>query len=150
MIELSKLLSDHRTHRNNLLIITLFIYIVIHAILYSYSQDIRIGIIECVTMIIKKIHIDESVALGTITCICNKQIWDFGAATWHENVSEELKMATIECIDLCFQKSTGEVLQEFYCFESAGVFGQLLLTLVQVIGTERYKQLWLVPFYPLY
>lgn len=99
---------------------------------------------ECLQKILCRIHVTELSALRTMVAVFHKQIWNLKSVDWHPNVSEELKIAAIECINLCFQRSTSELLLQYYTSECRGILGHLLLSLVDVIEKDKYKQLWYV------
>lgn len=70
-----------------------------------------------------------------------KQVRDCEKAVTKSNLSEEMKLAAVQCMAVCFQRTTSDVLEQFYTKESAVILGQILLTLVEFIEKEKYKKL---------
>lgn len=65
----------------------------------------------------------------------------FESSNLKENLSEELKLAVVECLDVAFRKSTTDVKAEFYVPESRALIGQIVYLSVTLIEKELYKKL---------
>lgn len=70
-----------------------------------------------------------------------KQVRECDKSCTRPNLSEEIKLAAVNCIIECFRRSTSDVLEQFYTKDSAVILGQILLTLVEFIEKEKYKKL---------
>lgn len=57
------------------------------------------------------------------------------------NLSEELKLAVVECFDVAFANSTTDVKSEFYVPESRALIGQIVFFCVNVIEKDTYRKL---------
>lgn len=57
------------------------------------------------------------------------------------NLSEELKLAVVECFGVAFRKSTTDVKGEFYVPDSRALIGQIVFFCVNVIEKDTYKKL---------
>ncbi|TMW49652.1 hypothetical protein DOY81_005256 [Sarcophaga bullata] len=109
--------------------------------LYQDNQDIRTGCLQCITLVTSKVYLKELTALRTMLVVILKQVRDCEKAVIKPNLSEEMKLAAVQCIAVCFQRTTSDVLEQFYTKESAVILGQILLTLVEFIEKEKYKKL---------
>lgn len=63
------------------------------------------------------------------------------SSTLKANLSEELKLAVVECFNVAFRKTTAEVKVEFYVHESKALIGQIVFVCVHLIEKEIYKTL---------
>lgn len=70
-----------------------------------------------------------------------KQIRECDKAETRPNLSEEIKLAAVQCLTECLRRSTTDVLEQFYIKDSAMILGQILMTVVEFIEKEKYKKL---------
>ncbi|XP_075147461.1 telo2 interacting protein 1 [Haematobia irritans] len=109
--------------------------------LSNENQYLRIGCLECITLVTSNVYLKELTALRTMLVVILKQIRHCDKAVMRSNVSEELKLASIKCMSECLRRSTTDVLEQFYTKDSSMILGQVLLTLVDVIENEKYKKI---------
>ncbi|XP_023292391.2 uncharacterized protein LOC111675781 [Lucilia cuprina] len=105
------------------------------------NQDLRTGCLQCITLVTSKVYLKELTALRTMLVVVLKQVRECDKATTKTNLSEEIKLASVQCIAECFRRSTSDVLEQFYTKDSAMILGQILLTLVEFVEREKYKKL---------
>ncbi|KAM7364631.1 telo2 interacting protein 1 [Cochliomyia hominivorax] len=105
------------------------------------NQDLRTGCLQCITLVTSKVYLKELTALRTMLIVVLKQVREGDKACTKPNLSEEIKLASVQCITECFRRSTSDVLEQFYTKESAMILGQILLTLVEFVEKEKYKKL---------
>lgn len=99
------------------------------------------GILDCVRIVMSKLYLDDIQELRTLLVIVLKQIRESGAITTRPNISEELKLASVQCIAETLRRASSDVLEAFYKQESAMLLGQILLSLVEFIEEEKYRKL---------
>lgn len=121
--------------------VDVLIILLYFSIIFSDNQDLRTGCLQCITLVTSKVYLKELTALRTMLVVVLKQVRECDKATTKPNLSEELKLATVQCITECFRRSTSDVLEQFYTKDSAMILGQILLTLVEFVEKEKYKKL---------
>lgn len=99
------------------------------------------GILDCVRIVMSNLYLDDIQELRTLLIIVLKQIRESGAITTRPNISEELKLVSVQCIAEALRRSSSDVLEVFYKQESAMLLGQILLSLVEFIEKEKYRKL---------
>nr|XP_014092507.2 uncharacterized protein LOC106619061 [Bactrocera oleae] len=105
------------------------------------NQDLMTGILDCVRIVMSNLYLDDIQELRTLLVIVLKQIRESGAITTRPNISEELKLVSVQCIAEALRRSSSDVLEVFYKQESAMLLGQILLSLVEFIEKEKYRKL---------
>ncbi|XP_050331335.1 uncharacterized protein LOC126760036 [Bactrocera neohumeralis] len=109
--------------------------------LNGVNQDLMTGILDCVRIVMSKLYLEDIQELRTLLVIVLKQIRESGAIATRPNISEELKLVSVQCIAEALRRSSSDVLEEFYKQESAMLLGQILLSLVEFIEKEIYRKL---------
>lgn len=61
--------------------------------------------------------------------------------TIHSNLSEELKLAIINCIEVTFRRVAPIVISKFYTKENLNILAQILSISEQILDKENYKPL---------
>ncbi|XP_067626325.1 TELO2-interacting protein 1 homolog isoform X2 [Eurosta solidaginis] len=105
------------------------------------NQDLMAGILDCVRIVMSKLYLEDVQELRTLLVIVLKQIRESGAITTRPNLSEELKLISVQCIAEALRRSNSDVLEVFYTQTSAMLLGQILLSLVEFIEKEKYRKL---------
>lgn len=77
--------------------------------------------------------------LKVIIVVLLKQV--FESSNVRGNLSEELKLAVVECFDIAFRNATTDVKGEFYVPESRALMGQIVFFCVNVIEKDTYRKL---------
>ncbi|KAL9900536.1 telo2 interacting protein 1 [Glossina fuscipes fuscipes] len=108
------------------------------------DQDLRTACLECITMVLSKTYLKQLSAIRTVLVVTLKQIRHWPQTSIRPDLSEEIKVAAIKCIIACLKRSTSDVLEQFYSKECIVILGQTLLTLVEFIEYEKYKQLVII------
>lgn len=87
-------------------------------------------------------RIDTIMSQQTILVILLKNI-AVGPAfvTIHSNLSEELKLAIINCIEVTFRRVASNVVQKFYTKENLNILAQILSISENILAKENYKPL---------
>lgn len=87
-------------------------------------------------------RIDTIMSLQTILVILLKNI-AIGPAfvTIHSNLSEELKLAIINCIEITFRRVASNVIPKFYTKENLNILAQILSISENILAKENYKPL---------
>lgn len=82
--------------------------------LNGHDQELQTGTINCICLVVSKLYLKEVQALQTMLVIVLKQIRDCENAKTKPNLSEEIKLAAVECIKMLFHRSTTDVLEQYY------------------------------------
>ncbi|XP_053946965.1 uncharacterized protein LOC128855805 [Anastrepha ludens] len=105
------------------------------------GQDMVTGILDCIRIVMSKLYLDDVQELRTLLVIVLKQIREPGAVATRPNLSEELKLVSVQCIAEALRRSSSDVLELFYTKESAMLLGQILLSLVEFVEKTTYRKL---------
>lgn len=89
----------------------------------------------------EKIRLDKVVPLKTVLIVLLKQIYDVNTGLVISDLSEELKLNIVECVDLSTRRLMTNVLEEFYVDENAKLIAQICHVCVQLVQTEKSKKL---------
>lgn len=57
------------------------------------------------------------------------------------NLSEELKLAIVNCFDVTFRKATKQVIQEFFTKDNLNILAQVLSVNENIVSKESYRAL---------
>lgn len=87
------------------------------------------------------LYIRDIQALKTMLGVVLREIRECNSATTKPNLSEEIKLAAVLCIGELLKRSSTDVLEMYYTKESSLFLGQVLLTLVEFISTEKFRKL---------
>ncbi|XP_012155048.1 uncharacterized protein LOC101451495 [Ceratitis capitata] len=109
--------------------------------LNGVNQDLMSCVLDCIRIVMSKLYIDDVQELRTLLVIVLKQIRESGATKVRPNLSEELKLVSVQCIGEALRRSSSDVLEIFYTSESVVLLGQILLSLVEFIENENYRKL---------
>ncbi|XP_017031707.1 TELO2-interacting protein 1 homolog [Drosophila kikkawai] len=105
------------------------------------NQELRTSLMNCLSNIVSHTYLADDKGLRSILVVVLQQIRDPKAAAMLPNLSEEIKLAAIQCIFEALRRSTSDVLESFYVKETAMLLGQILLTLLEIIEREKYRKL---------
>ncbi|KAH8242933.1 hypothetical protein KR032_003130 [Drosophila birchii] len=105
------------------------------------NQELRTSLMNCLSNIVSHTYLADDKGLRSILVVVLQQIRDPKAAVMRPNLSEEIKLAAIQCIFEALRRSTSDVLESFYVKETAMLLGQVLLTLLEIIEREKYRKL---------
>ncbi|KAH8386317.1 hypothetical protein KR200_010152 [Drosophila serrata] len=105
------------------------------------NQELRTSLMNCLSNIVSHTYLADDKGLRSILVVVLQQIRDPKAAVMRPNLSEEIKLAAIQCIFESLRRSTSDVLESFYVKETAMLLGQILLTLLEIIEREKYRKL---------
>ncbi|XP_034660104.1 uncharacterized protein LOC117896141 [Drosophila subobscura] len=105
------------------------------------SQELRTGLMNCLRSIVSHTYLSDEKGLRSILVVVLQQIRDSKAAAMRPNLSEEIKLAAVLCIQEALARCTTDVLEAFYTNETVVVIGQILLTLLEIIEHEKYRKL---------
>lgn len=83
----------------------------------------------------------QLVAVKVMLTILLCEIYDANKTVVRRSVSEELKLAVIQCIDTVFRRSSTDNLTELYTPVNAHLLSQICFVCVHMIGMESYKKL---------
>ena len=90
---------------------------------------------------LKTTKINKIVPLQTILVVLLKQIYDTKAATVNANLSEEIKLSIVECIEMLFKRITWDVAMEFYTKKNNIIIAQSVYVCLFIIEKESYRKL---------
>lgn len=57
------------------------------------------------------------------------------------NLSEELKLAIVNCFDVTFRKATKQTIQEFFTKDNLNILAQVLSVNENIVSKESYRAL---------
>lgn len=105
------------------------------------ANEIKVSIIH---MIMNLLNLSKALKLipfkVTLTVLL-REVYDASKTLVHSNISEELKLAIIECIDIAFQRIESDSLMEFYTKENTQILSKICFVCVHMISMESYKKL---------
>ncbi|XP_016975679.1 uncharacterized protein LOC108042068 [Drosophila rhopaloa] len=104
-------------------------------------QELRTRLMNCLSRIVSQTYLADEKGLRSILVVVLQQVRDSKAAVMRPNLSEEIKLAAIQCIFEALRRSTTDVLESFYVKETAMVIGQILIMLLDIIEQEKYRKL---------
>lgn len=70
-----------------------------------------------------------------------REIYDIEKTVVYTYVSEELKLAVIQCIETIFRRSSADTLCDLYTTANSHLLSQVCFVCVHMIGVESYKKL---------
>ncbi|XP_017057625.1 uncharacterized protein LOC108098931 [Drosophila ficusphila] len=105
------------------------------------NQELRTSLMNCLSNIVSQTYLADEKGLRSILVVVLQQVRDSKAAVMRPNLSEEIKLAAIQCIFEALRRSTTDVLESFYTKETAMVIGQILIMLLEIIEQEKYRKL---------
>lgn len=109
--------------------------------------------IQAVTKIIEPSHVHSVISLKTILVILLKEIYEEQSKSKPSCVktglSEELKLAIVNCVEVAMRRATYEVVEQFFTKENRIFIAEMLSVCVDLISKESYRQLRLVG-YPIW
>lgn len=129
MLEISVLMSRFECYNN------------INYFASRNKNEIKTHLITCIITLLEKIRLDKVVPLKTVLIVLLKQIYDVNTGLIVKDLSEELKLNIIECIDLSMRRLMSSVVEEFYVDENAKLIAQICHVCVQLVQSESYKKL---------
>lgn len=99
-------------------------------------------LVNTATKLIKLSRIDTLMSQQTILVILLKTI-AVGPAfmSIHSNLSEELKLAIINCIEITFRRTASHVIAKFYTKENLNILAQCLSISENILAKEKHKPL---------
>lgn len=103
------------------------------------NNEIKVQLIVTLNDLLQVTRICKLIPLKIIIVVLLKQI--FEDSNVKGNLSEELKLAVVECFGVAFRKSTTDVKGEFYVPDSRALIGQIVFFCVNVIEKDTYKKL---------
>ncbi|XP_017117471.1 TELO2-interacting protein 1 homolog [Drosophila elegans] len=105
------------------------------------SQELRTSLMNCLSRIVSQTYLVDEKGLRSILVVVLQQVRDSKAAVMRPNLSEEIKLAAIQCIFEALRRSTTDVVESFYTKETAMMIGQILIMLLEIIEQEKYRKL---------
>lgn len=109
---------------------------------YSNRNEIVTSLVNTATKLIKLSRIDTIMSKQTILVILLKHIAAGPSfMSLHSNLSEEFKLAIINCIECTFHRTTSIVIGKFYTKENLNILAQILSISEHILANENYKPL---------
>ncbi|EDW42823.1 TELO2-interacting protein 1 homolog [Drosophila sechellia] len=105
------------------------------------NQELRTSLMNCLSNIVSKTYLADEKGLRSILVVVLQQVRDSKTAAMRPNLSEEIKLAAVQCIFEALRRSTTDVVESFYVKETAMVIGQILIMLLEIIEQEKYRKL---------
>ncbi|XP_017074744.2 TELO2-interacting protein 1 homolog [Drosophila eugracilis] len=105
------------------------------------NQELRTTLMNCLSRIISQTYLVDEKGLRSILVVVLQQVREPKTAVMRPNLSEEIKLAAIQCIFEALRRSTTDVIESFYVKETAMVVGQILIMLLEIIEQEKYRKL---------
>ncbi|XP_037027040.1 TELO2-interacting protein 1 homolog [Bradysia coprophila] len=103
------------------------------------NNEIKVKLIDTLSDLLRVTRICKLIPLKIIVVVLLKQV--FESSNVKANLSEELKLAVVECFDVAFENSTTDVRSELYVPESRALIGQIVYFCVSVIERDTYRKL---------
>lgn len=79
--------------------------------------------------------------LKVVTSVLLKQIFDVNTTSLYPNLSEEIKISIIECIEMMLKNLSYDVITEFYTKENNILIARIIFITLHIIERETYKKL---------
>lgn len=98
-------------------------------------------LIQSITKIIESSRVHSLISLKTILVILLKEIYVEQSNGVKSGLSEELKLAIVNCVEAALRRSTYEVVEHFYVKDNLILIAQMLSVCVELIKSETYRQL---------
>lgn len=113
------------------------------------KNEIIFYLIESISKIIETSRVHSLISLKTISVILLKEIYNDQSNSVESGLSEELKLAIVNCVEVAVRRSSYEVIEQFYTKENLIFIAQMLSVCVELINKETYRQLKFVlrPFF---
>lgn len=111
---------------------------IISRVFNSYNE-IKAELIVTLSELLQATRISKLIPLNVIIVVLLKQV--FESTNVKANLSEELKLAVVECFDVAFRNSTSDIKGEFYVPKSRVLIGQIVYFCVNVIEKDTYRKL---------
>lgn len=105
------------------------------------KNEIVVYLIQSITKIIESSRVHSLISLKTILVILLKEIYVEQSNGVKSGLSEELKLAIVNCVEAALRRSTYEVVEQFYAKDNLILIAQMLSVCVELIKTETYRQL---------
>lgn len=122
--------------------IALFLFLSPDYFRYRNRNEIVTRLANTATKLITMSRIETIMSQQTILVILLKNIAVAPAfMTIHSNLSEELKLAIINCIEVTFRRVAPIVISKFYTKENLNILAQILSISEQILDKENYKPL---------
>lgn len=107
--------------------------------MFHRNNEIKVQLIVTLNDLLQLTRICKLIPLKIIIVVLLKQV--FESSNVKGNLSEELKLAVVECFAIAFRQSTTDVKGEFYVPESRALIGQIVYFCVNVIEKDSYRKL---------
>ncbi|KAG5673686.1 hypothetical protein PVAND_003711 [Polypedilum vanderplanki] len=104
-------------------------------------NEFKTVLIQCINIIISKSKIINELPYRTILCIITQQIYDRTKNAYLIELSEELKMAIFDCLEIASRNLDFDVIDSFMVKENQIIIGQCLFVCKEAIMNETYMKI---------
>lgn len=92
-----------------------------------------------VKLVLEKTELQKVQALKTILIVLAKQVYDFQSAQLLSNVSEELQMSVLECLEVANRRASTDCVQE--CFrDSSSQMCQIMYSILLLLDKSDSRE----------
>lgn len=112
---------------------------------FRNGNEIKVHLIDSITHLLNYLKVKTLISLKTILIVLLKEIYVDDSRVIQPNLSEELKLSIISCLEITTRCISSDIIEQFYVVENRIIIARILLVCVQLINTEKNRPLrWVI------
>ncbi|CAO1427008.1 unnamed protein product [Diamesa serratosioi] len=105
------------------------------------KNEIKTILIQCVNAVLKRSKLKKELAYKLLLIIITKQILITSTKTYDPNLSEEFKIAILECFEMSSKQLDSEVIEKVIVKENQPLLAQCIFLCVEMLSREKYQKI---------
>lgn len=105
------------------------------------KNEMKTSLIKCVNAALRRSKIIKDLPYKILLIIVLKQILNTSTKTYNLDLSEELKIAILECFEVASKQLDFDVIEKVIVKENQPLLAQCIFLCVEMISREKYQKI---------